>query len=424
MVAEVQVEEQVLLAEMEGTVMNTVHSKYETGQLLGSILFEFCCRLHWSSSLYDKKDDALLFMSRGGLRLKFLYELFLKVNGLKAAVSCHPLWLSRFAALKMIFEENPELVVSCLVREFSYTNCGRLAQALLPEQLYPDKMDLLSSLPEKLAEAPVDRTNVFNLYYDSCSYSRTLRKHFAEQHELGHDYLNREFAAFEHLHVVDTGWFGSILGALQTGCRNWNWDALYFGRWNYRAEAPWYFADVIGLFIDAKGFSAPGLNNILLEYHHLLEGVLEPRLPSVEYFTADGKNNAVTDDWPERVAGTEKEEIWQGIKDYFQSRHSLELSAVLKESTCSLNLLKRLIRYPHPAEVNCLLVPDRSADFGKNESTAVISPTVPGCRNYWRTVNRSLWGAGTIAASGKYFIRSRQFIWQILRKCGKIKSAV
>ena len=102
--------------------MSTVHSKYETGQLLGSILFEFCCRLHWSSSLYDKKDDALLFMSRGGLRLKFLYELFLKVNGLQAAVSCHPLWISRFAALKMIFEENPELVVSCLVREFSYTD--------------------------------------------------------------------------------------------------------------------------------------------------------------------------------------------------------------------------------------------------------------------------------------------------------------
>ena len=149
--------------------MSTVHSKYETGQLLGSILFEFCCRLHWSSSLYDKKDDALLFMSRGGLRLKFLYELFLKVNGLQAAVSCHPLWISRFAALKMIFEENPELVVSCLVREFSYTDCGRLAQALLPEQLYPDKMDLLSSLPGTLAEAPVDRTNVFNLYYDSCS---------------------------------------------------------------------------------------------------------------------------------------------------------------------------------------------------------------------------------------------------------------
>lgn len=402
----------------------TIHSRYETGELLGRILFEFCWRLHWTSAGYDPGKEALLFASRGGLRLQFLHERFLRVNECRKSLRHIPFWISRFAALKMIFPENPEWVAASLVREFASGNCAALAEALLPEALFPEKSALIAGLPPELAAAPVNRETVFRLCYERCDYSEALRRHLEEQHEFGHNYLKTSFSDFRRLHLVDTGWYGSILGSLETGCPQWLWDALYFGRWNYRDRIPWYFNDVIGLFLDGSGFSPPGLNAVLLEYHHLLEGVLEPPMPSVEFFTADGGCNARTDDWEQRVAGSPDEEIWEGVKRYFSVPHPLDTEAVLAESGRALRRLRRLIRYPRPAEVEFLLVPDRSADFGKRESTPVIVRNATTHGNYWRTVKWSLWPPGSIAASGGTCILGRELMWQLFRRIKKIRSAV
>ena len=104
--------------------------------------------------------------------------------------------------------------------------------------------------------------------------------------------------------------------------------------------------------------------------------------------------------------------------------HPLDTEAVLAESGRALRRLRRLIRYPRPAEVEFLLVPDRSADFGKRESTPVIVRNATAHGNYWRTVKWSLWPPGTIAASGGGCVAGRQLLWQTLRRIRKIRGAV
>ena len=119
-----------------------IQSKRDAGYLLGPVFHEFCCRLYWATASYSPEKDALLFMARGGLRLQELFTEFLKSSGLECRIPCYPFWISRFAALKMTFKESPEFSYSRLVNEFSYTTCGVLAAALLPEALFPEKFPL------------------------------------------------------------------------------------------------------------------------------------------------------------------------------------------------------------------------------------------------------------------------------------------
>lgn len=402
-----------------------VEFKDKLTQSLGAIMYEFCCRLYWACSTYDSNSDALLFMSRGGLRLQYLFEKFLKVNNLEFDIACYPFWISRFAAVKLSFNTNPEWAIATFIREFSHTNCNALARAVLPVELFKDKEELLKTIPKSLGESPVTRESFYELYSDSTPFGRALKKHLDEQSEWGNGYLKDNFGTYKRLHTVDTGWFGSTLGTLQAGCRDWHWDALYFGRWNYRDEEPWYFNDIVGLMIDAKGLKGKRPMDILLEYHHLIEAILEPDMPSVEYFTNDGGNNASKMNWEAAIASMDNE-LWAGVLKYFDSKPSIELSTIVSNSTKGLKLLKRAIRYPSKAEALCMQVPARSADFGKNERTAIFAKCEykSSLKTYLWDVGRSLWPAGKIAVSGKRAILLQQALWHFAKKVLKYRGAV
>ena len=403
----------------------TIADAREAGLLLGPLFYEFCCRLYWISSNYDPAEDALLFMARGGLRLQYLYELFLGKNGLDDGVRRFPFWISRFAADKLTFTENPELAAEHIVREFSYADCRTMAAALLPDELYPDKAELLKTIPPGLGSAAVTRERFFELYYHSCPYSEKLRGHFRDQRSKGMEHLKARFGAFRYLHTVDTGWFGSTLGSLQTGCRDWQWDALYFGRWNYRETSPWYFNDIVGLMIDAVGLEYRKPIDVMLEYHHILEAVLEPELPSTEYYLTAERCNSMIPGWEARIRGGGDEPMWEGVKAYFESAPPRLLPEVTAATQKALKVWRRVLRYPTPAEARILEVPPRSADFGKHECTPVFGDIAPTPRaEYWKGVKRSLWPAGAIAVTSKHGVFAKQLFWHTLKKLISYRGAV
>ena len=402
-----------------------IKSRREAGFLLGPVFYEFCCRLCWCTAQETPATDALLFMARGGLRLKYLFELFLKINRLEFRIPCFPFWSSRFFGVKMTFQENPELAVGNLAREFACADCTAVANALLPDEFYPDKEALLRTIPGDIASAPVTREKIFALYQSRCDCSAKLREHLREQHDLGHRLLSEQFGSFRNLHIVDSGWFGSTLGSLQTGCPRWQWDALYFGRWNYRGETPWYFGDITGLMIDAVGLKGKNAIDIFLEYHHILEAVLEPELPSVEYCRGDGSCNAMIPGWEARVAGDDNEELWSGVKDYFASAPPADLDACTRATSQVLKKWKRLLRYPTREEARLLEVPPRSADFGKAETTPVFgTPDRTSLCTCWRSIKRSLWPAGMIAVTFRRGVRLKQLFWHVGKRFLHYRGAV
>ena len=400
-------------------------NRKDAGRLLGPIFYEFCCRLWWLTAGLSPERDALLFTARGGLRLHFLFELFLKINRLEVPIHRFPFWISRFAAIKMTFRENQETAVNSLVREFSAWNCGALASALLPASLYPNKTELLAALPPELAGAMVTPENVIRLISGKFAFSEALCTHFREQHDFANVFLNKRFGNFRTLHLVDTGWYGSILGSLQAGFPAWRWNGLFFGRWNYRKEVPPYFSDITGLMIDAVGLECRDAVDVFLEYHHLIEAVLEPDLPSAEFYQSDGSCNAMLPDWKDRIEGDETDDLWSGVKDYFKQGNSINLHDCTAATRNVLKRWKRLLRYPAPQEARLLEVPPRSADFGKGQTTAVFSlPRDPGLYARWRSIRHSLWPPGCIAVSSKHAVRLQQLFWHLVKKAGRYRGAV
>ena len=400
-------------------------SRKDAGVLLAPVLYEFCCRLRYLAAAFSPESEALLFAARGGLRLQYLFDLFLKVNKLEMPVRSFPFWISRFAAVKMTFGENQETAVKSLVREFSSGNCRELASALLPGALFPNKAELIAALPAELAEVPVDREKVLLLFSGKFPFSEVLRAHFQEQHDIGKSFIEKQFGSFRTLHLVDTGWYGSTLGSLQAGFPARRWDGLFFGRWNYRGEVPPCFADIIGLMIDAVGLECRDAVDVFLEYHHLIESVLEPDLPSAEYYLPDGSCNAMLPDWEERVAGGDSDDLWSGVKEYFRQGHSTSLHDCTEATRRVLKRWKQLLRYPSAREARLLEVPPRSADFGKEQSTGVFFlPQEPGPCARWRGIRHSLWPPGCIAVSSKHALLLQQLFWHLAKKAGHYRGAV
>lgn len=400
-------------------------NRRDAGRLLGPIFHEFCCRLWWLTAGLSPENDVLLFMARGGLRLHFLFELFLELNHLPMPISRERFWISRFAAVKLSFAEASDLAADNLAREFAAGTCRDLAAALLPEQLYPEKAGLTETLPTDLISAPVTRENVLRLFAAPCPFSETLRTHFREQHDIGHTAFDARFGKFAALHAVDTGWFGSALGSLQAGFPGRHWDAFFFGRWNYRGNVPPHFGDVYGLMIDAEGRKVRSGTEVFLEYHHLIESVLEPELPSVEYYLPDGSCNAMIPGWEKRIEGAGENELWEGVKEYFADRPAMDLCSCTAATERVLKQWKRLLRYPSPAEARLLEVPPRSADFGKRKTVPVFAvPEQSGAAARLRGIKRSLWPAGAIAVSCRHGIRLRQMLWRWGRRLLNDRGAV
>ena len=84
-------------------------SRKDAGLLLAPVLYEFCCRLWYVAAAFSPESEALLFMARGGLRLQYLFDLFLKVNELEMPVRKHPM-TGEIIRIPPLYSRNGETV--------------------------------------------------------------------------------------------------------------------------------------------------------------------------------------------------------------------------------------------------------------------------------------------------------------------------
>ena len=103
-------------------------------EVLGPIFAEFCLRLWSFGALLTRPEDAaLLFCARGGLRIQFGYETFLRASGLPNAVRSAPLMVSRLAAIRPALMRTVSEHLETLVPAASATLRYELPRASLSE---------------------------------------------------------------------------------------------------------------------------------------------------------------------------------------------------------------------------------------------------------------------------------------------------
>jgi hypothetical protein len=363
--------------------------------ILGPILHDFCARL-WLYQLSCRRENpAALYIARGGIRLRYLYELFLRSSGRGSACAGKDFFISRVAAAKGCLQKDFDYVARHLAREYFDLTVGGMLKALLPRE------DL--RLPADLSGRPAGFQEFDRLYHSPDPRGETIRGYFAEQAALLASYIRRMAGGKTSVLLIDTGWTATTQAMLMRAFPEITWTGLYFGRWDYRKQSPWHFGSVIGISVDGAGYDPLAPRTALFHHHHLIEAPLEPAIPSVEEYVRDERTGeAVSDAEKNSEISAEPDDSdthYSGIIEYFMSVPGRKtFLAISKDAEAAYERLPAMILRPSRREFRDLLVDDRSADYGRGNSNPILCVDPPGAGlvNKSLRIRRSLWKEGQI----------------------------
>lgn len=366
-------------------------------EILGPIFYEYCHLLHsyCLSLAYDSKWN-LLFMSRGGFRLKYLFDLYRKIHLIDELVEEKCFFVSRFSVARACLYDDREYVSGLIEKEFIGLKIKKMIFALLGEES--------GSFHGGRYEELVRSGTLLALLEDDVCASQKLSEMALEQRDLFGEYLSDLIGGSRRLCLVDTGWTGNTQAMLMRSFPQVEWLGLYFGKWNYSKAYQWHFADVVGISVEGTGYNPFSPSTAIFFYHHLIEGLLEPTLNSTEGYLRDLVSGTVVPDnvnadIDQLVQPASDEHVLAGVVEYFQSVDPSESKSTIRlNSRKAYKLLARKIMNPTDIDLKILQVGARSADFGKEVSVPVVA-----CRDVqgsyfsvFGNLRRALWKQGQI----------------------------
>ena len=357
--------------------------------ILGPIVAEFCFRLWSLASLIAEPDTtALLFCARGGLRLQLAYDHLLAASGLPAPVHSTSFMVSRLVAARPAVLAGTAAARSTLAYEFSGRTLVGAAKAITGVD--PGEDSALS----RDAAYSFDGLQSLLSHPDGGAAAAAL----AEQAVLFKQHLVAQLAGRRRAILVDTGLYGSTMQLLSSSERAIEFSCAMMARSNYRGDASAHFVRTFGLLLETDGYKPWDRRSVLLRYWHLIESALEPDLPSVKRFTADGddpRSNLEVVGWRDRVEA-EPGSIFAGVLSYIDALPRGPAVTIMTDAKVAWRRLHRAIVWPNDRTGIDLDVGPRGHDFGFDDASAARPWNGPlaALRGH------SFWREGEIARSG------------------------
>ena len=117
--------------------------------LLGPLVNLYLLRLHAHILQSDQRRDRILFVLRAGLRIKSLYELWLKRRG--GTLPAHAMLLrsSRLMAFKAAYGSAPDLALTALGQELDGESLDTIIRALLRVEARSNYLEDLPQIPQQ-----------------------------------------------------------------------------------------------------------------------------------------------------------------------------------------------------------------------------------------------------------------------------------
>lgn len=372
-------------------------------EVLGPIFYSFCHDLRVHQLAYEDRRPVALHMARAGLRLRWLFELFLEKNGLEPPCPQLDFYTSRLAACRGCLTGDFDFVAPLIIKEFEWQSAGSMFESILPAEVYRDvySLGLQDCHPGTLAErASVDGFRA--VYRSGHPAGKAIRKHFEEQAALMEEYIDRLMGEARYGLFVDSGWAGSTQQLLMRRFPKMNWMGFYCCRYNYGKPPPPHFGRMAGILLEEPAYNRKVPISALLLHRHLLEAPLEPLLPSVSGYVRNDRGIVEADTGIASevvIAGRSDEPLFQGIAQYFHDQHpAAGPSRLRKNREKAAKALNRKVLHPHPEDIEQMWIEARSADFGKPLQVPVIDTTEPGwgLRAKYHRYRKSLWPQGQL----------------------------
>lgn len=364
--------------------------------VLGPVVAEFCLRLWSLGSLLERRHDAaLLFCTRGGLRIQLAYERFLAASGLPSPVHVAPLMVSRVAAIRPALVRTIDEDLDALLPSTASTLSYEFPRASLSGVA----LAMIGVAPSAAAagrwEVPFTPDGFVALlrHPDGRCVADTL----ARQATLFTRHLRDALGGRRHAVLVDTGLYGTTRQLLAEGVPDIGFSSALIAR-SPRPGLATRDSRTFGLSVEADGYSPLQRRTAMLRYWHFVEWLFEPELPSVRTFAENHgvvRSNLEVDGWRSRI-GPVPDTAFHGIVDYLDALPHAPAERIVADADQAWSEFRRAVVWPDRAHARALGVGTRSHDFG-TDATWSARP--------WRGPiaalrGASMWREGEIARSG------------------------
>lgn len=385
--------------------------------ILGPIFYEFCYRLWLHQLAYHNRNAVALFMARGGLRLRYFYQLFLKKNNLSPPCPHKDFYVSRLSTWKAGLLNDIHVLSDEIANEYNWEYSTDAFSMFLPSSTYKA---WLNSIPayevKRLASTRISGQEIRHLLSEDHPGFPILSEYLHEQRTFLREHLHDLCQSARTVLLVDTGWSGSILLGLRLAAPELNFLAHFFGRYNYgKPDKPW-FTDVVGISVQARKYSPLKPITSIFMHRHLIEGLCEIQWRSVEGYVRDPHSSRVIPDVgvvdEKAIIPDDNDDFALGIAEYIRTcPHGLNTFDLHSQAYKAARRLRRLICYPNPKETRVMTVPPRSVDFGKELFVPVLYDPAKFSQplRKLKHIEESLWPLGQIALEFPFGHRISQF---------------
>lgn len=364
--------------------------------ILGPVISAYLLRLHQTIDYFEReRQGKVLFVSRAGIRIHALYQLFCDVTHLPPTSGAEIFWISRLLTAKGIFQACPDLAIQLFQKEFAYSTLGEAVVALLRD-VKPSESLNISALQQPADQLPAFLSSKHRT-------ARLLREHLTEQSALFDSYVGELIGDAPVVLLVDTGWQETAQKLLTKWRPDIDWWGAYIGRFGFPETDRSIWPQMLGLLFEADDYVPETPETCLRLHRHLIEQMLEPNGRSVETLTAvNGKTRAIGDTQILADAPTpECDPIFCGVRTFLcgPMADSPTPASIMRAAQDAWPKLAKMLATPSKHEARLLGDGKRSADFGRDLRVPILlhpEDRHDGDHAELR-ISQSLWPQGQIA---------------------------
>lgn len=363
--------------------------------LLGPVITLYLMRLDAHLRYGTRSGGKPLFVSRAGVRIRRLYHEYLSARGQAVPGGDDVLWISRCLVAKAVWSRLPDAALALIALQFPTHSLRDVCAAMLQSV---GRASVALGCDDAEMRQPASGLRGF--LGSRHPVAQAVAGHFREQGVLLEQHLRSIAGSARRIILVDSGWAGTSQGLLAKAFGQWEWSGMYFGKIPGDSSDPDTLARATGLMFDSSGFDPQRPATAFTVYRHLIEGLFEPRGPSVEHLEAHASLGV----WApgsvplagEMPTPTE-DPLYCAILAYIREQVPRQALTQIDHGGASvMRELARVLVYPRRDEALALGGLRSSADFGKPEVVPVLcSPGDP--EHSEQRIRRALWRQGQIA---------------------------
>jgi len=389
---------------------NPSQSAYEFGKtVLGPVVHYYLHLLDQHMRYLDDGQTKFLYVSRAGVRIKKLMDIYRGVVSNVPTPDEDYLWMSRILTVKACYHRAPEHAITVIKKEFPAHKISDVVRSLLATEsnVTPFDADVRPfNMPaDTIADALNDAHPVFG----------QIQQHFATVATRFDAQLHGLVNGKSRVVLIDSGWQGTSQTLLEAAYPQYTFVGLYVATMYGAGQTLPTPRQSHGMLFEANAYLPEQPITALWYNRHVMESLFEPKVPSIETLLVDTAGTVYAPQAEallQYVAQVDDDAHYLGVCDYLMALPSeTPIQRLYADFYQASQSFAHKILFPVREDIPLVATKKRTADFGRALVVPVVHEAVD--RHEYdsaeQRVREAIWVQGQIAMEyPDYDIAQRQ----------------